>query len=263
MYKIHSFEPGLWSLEGSIMRALRVLALLCCLAIIGRAQQNTQDRIEVGVNAAFNLNTHKSGVISSSSGVTCCGDFTEGVGRGFSAALLVSLPVLNDFRVEARLIISDGSVDFEEDVPFTSPDGLGDMISGLSRYHYKTDLIVAGFEVMMEYNPIAGLTIATGPGVYMLAKKKYNYSQYLLEPAGYEYIGGTRTDHLHDGSIENTVSPMLAAVVNAGYRIPLGAQEQYTIHPEMSYKHFFSNIVDGSDWTLNALGFGLSFRMSL
>jgi hypothetical protein len=228
-----------------------------------RAQSQLQNHSSIGFLFYYSMNSHEASFKGLPDIPSCCPEYNDGTGRGYSLGLLYEMPLSREFRIETHLLYSDISADFE------STEGLiininNEPYEGRFKHLIEADLRALAIELLFAYNPFAGLTISVGPGMSTLLVKDFHQSESIVDPEyGVFYPEGTRTRNEVFGEIPNSSTAIISGIAEIRYSILLDRNDEFSLNPTINYVYTFNDIVDNLLWKPHAFRVGLSIRTLL
>jgi len=222
---------------------------------------NAQPKQEVGLYVSGALNLHNASFTRLGDVRSCCPEFTNTSGLGWSAGAFYTYPLNDLWRLQARLTYADRSATLED----TETSFVADLrdsakvVEALFVHEVHASVTDIGLEPLLLFRPFGRLDIMIGGRIAIPIATTFRQTETLTEPADYgSYLGGNRVYVDTSADIPNVVSPQLSIATGLRYVIPLGARGATFLAPEIQYTIPLTQISDGTTWSVAHLRFGIS-----
>lgn len=191
---------------------------------------------------------------------TCCPEFTDGSGQGMAigASYELRLPQVDPrFSVGTKLLFSLYGTTLEaEERKLVTADR--DTATAIFGHTIETSQPALGAEFYGGFEVMPRLTLLGGGRVDMMLGGSYHQQEEIISPETIRYENDQRTRLVFDGSIPEENPLHLSAVIGARYDIPINLDHTLYLSPEVIFWQGFSNIINGNEWTMRGVRFGLS-----
>lgn len=208
------------------------------------------------LSGGFNLNQHNAEFSGLPGVPSCCPNYLDGNGSGFSLGAKFSIPVNRTMFAEMRLGFSSlNGIMTALQTQTIDDNGLA---TGVFEHKIDTRISVLTFEPTASFVLLNSLQIYGGLSLGAVTSASYTQTETLLSPSDVVFENDTRVRNRFSDKISQV--PVLQAGLTAGltYTIPLSNDGSLCAIPEITYTLGLTNVVSTNDtWKINTLRFGL------
>ena len=227
-----------------------------------RAQVATAGRPAYGLFGHVNLNSHTADFRALPGTPSCCPQYEDGSGTGFSIGGIYEWPLGGAFLLQLRAGYVDRSalLKAEEGMLVSGTDG---PIPGTIEHSIDASISSLGLEPLGGYAILPGLSAWLGVHAGYVLAKRFEQRELLIEPstAG-TFENGLRTRNEQEGDIPDASAMDLSLLAGLSYALPLNDAGTLSLVPEVFYSYGLTGIVKDLTWNANMLRAGLSLRYS-
>jgi outer membrane protein OmpA-like peptidoglycan-associated protein len=232
------------------------------------------DGIRYGVTGLFNYNAHSARFLQIPRAVPenlLDYYFQSGMGTGFSAGAFIGIPIFRWLNLDLRAsyVQRNGTLYSRLDSEIVGRrDGTGDV--GIFRRAFTANLATVGSEVLLNFNPAAGLNVYVGARAEWAVAKTYRQEETLVAPSdGVFHDSGERTRNVQSGTLPDVrnlgVANMNVEVMGGiGYEIPIHPSGAWTLEPTLFYGTQLYSVVQNLEkdeyWKIATLRGGVALR---
>jgi outer membrane protein OmpA-like peptidoglycan-associated protein len=241
------------------MRVLSTISLVVICTVFCRFTALSQDRPAYGIFGNYNLTSYSADFRSFPNVPSCCPQYSDGTGSGFSAGLLYQLPLADQLRLALRAGYSSrsGTLTREENTTVTGN------IPAIFEHRVDASLADIGIEPLVQYNLFGSLWLNVGARVALVTTNQFSQKETIITPTDGVFPNGSSTrNELTDQPIPNSSSLFAAALGGISYDLPLNAKGTLILAPEVLYSLGITPVVSGLDWSTNSLRIGLALKYS-
>ena len=252
-----------------LISSIAVFAILLTAINTGYSQklipEKSKTNYRLGGFIHYNYNMYDASFGRLPNVPSCCPEFTDGTGMGFSAGFLFEYPLSDRFFLSGRLGYFDRSGEFEYDETSNRTvvyDYQNDTdVQGTFRHTLETTLGMIAFEPGINYRIWQGLFAHAGAQVgFINLTNDHTHSEQIIEPAVGVFETGTDTRLQSEGEIDDLSSISLGVYGGLSYEIPLDKNSEFILAPEIFYTYGLTDVVQDYEWKAHALRFGLAFK---
>lgn len=227
---------------------------------------NAKEPIYYGVYSNLNFNNFTADFQQLDGFNTCCPGFREGDGRGFSFGLNLRLPAdktsyygiklgLNDFSGELRRTQS-----ININLPNTGKT------NGEFTHYIDASIRAITFEPYYSYNIFNKLFLNAGLQFSSVISGTHNSIEKITKPTNtgtfwneeLDESTNSRSRNQQSGDIPNLSVFDLGVVFGLSYEVQMNKNNTVRLHPEVSYRYGFTNIVSDNNWKISSFNIGAS-----
>lgn len=218
--------------------------------------------MDYGIFAHYNMNMHAADFTTLPGVPNCCPKFKEGSGGAFSFGLMIAKPFSSALSLQLRAGMYNYSALLEADEKGAF-DINDEAVEGVMRHEIDATISHIGIEPILSYRLFSGFSVNVGLQAGFIMQKEYSQYEEITEPKNQVvYENGDKRYLESSGDIPEASSLMLSALAGLSYELPLNKDKTLMLVPEVFYSIGLSNVVtpDTSDWSINALRAGISFK---
>lgn len=200
---------------------------------------------------------------------TCGTTFSNTIDRGYTAGLLIELPLAKQWRIQTRGGFGDISTLLK-----TSEQSIGNTLIRRSvppfdtasvpvSTEYSLDAGLSGFfiEPSIGYEIIPRLFARVGFSATFLTTKSFSQRENIISPQGTLFNNDRSFRNDTSGTIPNTSPALLHGVLGINYDFPLSTK--LTASPEIRLLLPFNNISSDLTWVTTILQVGATLKYTL
>ncbi len=240
------------------MRLLLSILVVAC-SVPSVAQISGTDVWRFGITGSGVLNMH-SGPLTTQDGLAECGTFEDATTLGFSIGNSAWYALTPNVALSGRLQYWNANGTFTAPNPVQPLVALSDgsTVPLSTEYTLQTNVSYILLDVIAQWYFATDWYAGIGPQIGFNTLATFDQSESIVQPSFLEFVnGGTdRTifaSSFTNSSVSTPVRLALHAVVGRDIRV----SDRFLVTPEIGYAYGFTNVVTGSDWTINALNVGL------
>ena len=239
-----------------------LLVIIMVLTAAGLdAKDNPELKGQYGIYGSLGILSHTADFNELPGLNSCCGEFGDGSGTGFSFGFLYKMPLSSSLGLDFRLGYSSlpGEITHEE------------YIGNAYNYDLQTVKAISEYKLesafgMIEFTPTLSIQLFNKPIYFNLGASlglilsgSYDYSEELIEPDNIMFIDGTDI-HSSEGDIDKIASLYMAGIGSISYDIDIS--KTLVFSPELAFCYNFTNLVQDVSWKVNSirLGFALKYH---
>jgi outer membrane protein OmpA-like peptidoglycan-associated protein len=231
-----------------------MLKYILGLVVLSNTLLYAQNNTGLGIMGAFALNSHSADFRTFPGVPSCCPRYDDGSGPGMLFGIFYRMPIARGFGLSLRASYSslNGTLDR------TEQELLSGGVQGSFLHQVQARIADIGIEPVLQYNVLDRLWLNAGFRVGYVAGKTFSQKEQLQTPGFLFSNGRTIRNEVNDQPIPQASGILAGIVSGIGYNLPLDAQSNLVLSPELSYLLPLSNIVQGIDWKISQLRFGAS-----
>jgi outer membrane protein OmpA-like peptidoglycan-associated protein len=196
--------------------------------------------------------------------------FQNGTGNGWSAGLLVEVPLTSWLNIGLRgatVTYNATLLSVLNNETIGRLDGTGDLAA--FRRRMDVSLASAGAELIFGVNPLAGLNIYLGARGELAYTKTHRSEEEIVQPSDGTFENGERTRNVQSGVLPNVRGLNIAnfnaaAMAGVGYELPVNPARSWTVEPYVMASYGLLPLLEGlkagEEWRTNALRGGVALR---
>lgn len=240
-----------------------VLLFLLLFPVVLTAQPDpvADTRPRYGLLAGMNFNRHEADIRALPGVPNCCPRFESGNGIGFSGGAFWQLSLGAPFSVWLRAGYMSLDATLSEVEPMTLGAN-GQEIQGEFEHSVDAMLGTVGFEPMLDYRIVDGLSFMAGVRAGYLLRRDYAQREELITPSTGTFENGDRIRNSDEGRILQTNRFHGSLLGGFSYEIPLNRQRTMFLAPEILLSYGVTNLVKDSLWKTHALRLGVALKFA-
>ena len=213
-----------------------------------------------GVYFGLSRNLHRADHINGLPGVpSCCPDYTNGSGIGYSAGVLAEIPFADPWRVGWLLSLAsyDGKL---QTLEYEEVNANRALVVATFEHTIESNINAIGLESYIGYEVISNLKLRLGLRGDLLFGQNFSQQERLAAPEGITYETGRRTRLEFDGTV-SSAAPLHGAVVGGiRYDLPINKNKSWAIAPEISGWYGLTDLIKDVPWSVHGLRLGVSLQ---
>lgn len=242
------------------MKFIKILtATILFILSVDAATAGERPSMSYGVYGSFNSVMHSAGFPSLPGMNTCCRQYNDATGSGFSGGILLRGEVSEktSWQLRAGYTVLGGQWE-EQEVIGNVYDANWNTTEAVSSYNLDATLGLAELSPMIAYEPFTfPLELRLGVNIGYFVQSDFSNSEELISPTDARFSNGSRF-YDNEGSIEELTTPFMAAIAMLGYDIELS--RTMILSPEIGYSFNFLDITSEEEWKAHSLRVGVSLR---
>ena len=241
------------------MRVLTTLSLIVICTVFCQFSAQSQQRPAYGIFGDYNLNSYTADFRNFPNVPSCCPQYQDGIGSGFSLGILYELPLADKLRLALRLGYSSrsGTLKRTENTVVTGN------IPGVFEHQVDASLADIGLEPIAQYNLFGSLWLNLGGRIAAVTTKNFSQKETIISPTDGVFPNGSSTrNEFNDQAIPEASSLYAAVLGGLSYDLPLNAQGSLILAPEVLYSLGITPVASGLKWSSNSLRIGLALKYS-
>lgn len=267
---MHRLQQLLHRLQQSLQSA--VLFCLCALLLAVEAKvsaQTTETRTttsELGLMVSGAVNLHNASFRKLGDVRSCCPEFSNGFGLGWSAGAFYTHALSDVWRLQARFSYAQrsGTLTDEEKSFVADLRDSARVIEALFTHEIEATITDLGFEPLLLFRPVGRLDLMLGGRIALPLVTRFHQTETLTEPRDYgEYLGVGRLYVDTTAEIPEPVKPQFSLALGMRYVIPFSKLGSPFLSPELQYTLPLTHISTSTNWSVSHLRFGLAFGIAL
>ncbi|MCX6154792.1 MAG: OmpA family protein [Candidatus Kapabacteria bacterium] len=232
--------------------------------------------ISLGIYGNYNLNYDAANFPKLPGIPNCCEVFKHGYGNGYSAGLIIEVPLAAFFDINSLYYayIKAGYSDKTSELLSTQPliawsPAENKKVVGEFEHHLADTIRAMSYQFYSGFKVWNELKIHAGISFDFLTIRKFHQFEKLSKPEGGTFydstIGNTYKTIRNDtsGVIPQSNSLLLSGIIGLSYDLPLDSRGVLVASPEIFYHYGLNNIVQGIEWKKNIISLGVSVKYSL
>jgi outer membrane protein OmpA-like peptidoglycan-associated protein len=245
-------------------RYFNICVLLILLtATITKSQeyryQPNEQRPAYGLFFNLGLNNHSAEFTGLEGIPSCCPRYETGSGLGYNLGLLYSFPVMNGWDLQIRGLYTNLSALLSQTEPVAVAGPDGHSYSGQFEHSIDASITSFGIAPLMGYRLTDELTLNVGLRAGMLMEKSFASKEEIKEPGfGVFEDTKTRTRHVYQQDIPSASAIDLALLGGISYKLPISANSEWLLVPEVFYSYGLAPIASGLTWRANTISGGVA-----
>lgn len=213
----------------------------------------------VGIVGASSLTSHSLDIRSLPGVPSCCPQYKNGTGTGFTLGALYELPVNSAMTLEIKGMFTrkTGTITALETKLIYDGKGSADGI-----FEHTIDATLTKIELVptLRYKVVGGLNALAGGSVGLASGATYAQQERLITSANVLFENDSRSRLQSSGTISGTAA--FQAEFHAGlcYDVPLNSASTWLVSPQATYSLGITNILQNEKWSINSLNLGIAIR---
>lgn len=236
--------------------SILIISLLATLSV--SLAQATPD-FKIGIHAGYNLNYHTIDFGELSNTPQCNSCLESRGGSGISIGANLDLPLLNSLFLSVKLGYNmlDGYFQNETSMPIVQ-NGIPTI--AIIGKNIDSKIRSAYFEPTLSFRIAEGLHADAGLRLGYLVKSNFTSEEKLISPINATFENGMRVRNATGGEIPDANDLQAGLVAGLSYEFVISDAGDIALVPYGTFYYGVTNIAKGSNWELNSLQFGLSFK---
>jgi outer membrane protein OmpA-like peptidoglycan-associated protein len=248
------------------MKTTTSLSLSILLAMLALCPLNAQQvggditfLGSVGIVGASSLTSHSLDIRSLPGVPSCCPQYKNGTGAGFTLGALYELPVNSAMTLEIKGMFTrkTGTITALETKLIYDGKGSADGI-----FEHTIDATLTKIELVptLRYKITGGLKALAGGSIGLASGATYAQQERLITSSNVLFENDSRSRLQSSGIISGTAA--FQAEIHAGlsYNVPLNSNATWIASPQATYSFGITNILQNEKWNVNSLNFGIAIR---
>jgi len=125
----------------------------------------------------------------------------------------------------------------------------------------EADILSVNIEPAVQYEIVQQLYAHVGISAGLLMTTQYSQIEVITVPESGTFPNGERSrNEVTDEPIPGASSVVAGLVAGISYDLPLNRDQSVFISPELYYNYGLTNLVDGLDWSVNQVRFGVAVK---
>jgi len=248
------------------MRRSNILLLfIWAFALMNISLYSQIDSVELkpkyGIFSNFNLNFHDAAFRGLPGVPSCCPEYSNAFGTGYSFGALIDYPINNDLQVNLRLGYASYSAGFSnnETIDNIIVNGIGRQ--GTIEHLLDVSIGNIGIEPTASYRVTNSLYLRAGLRLSLITGTYYDQIEKIVDPPDRgTFADGRSFRNKSDGDINNALSFQEGLIFGSSYELPINKQKSLFLVPEIYYTYLFTPVISDYDWTIHSVSFGLAVK---
>jgi outer membrane protein OmpA-like peptidoglycan-associated protein len=235
-----------------------IVTIVVCLT--GIATLHAQMRSEVGLTLLGVSAIHNADLRALPGVPSCCPAYGDGSGIGGTIAISYAIPLTHASRLVIRggYSVLNGTLERDESVIVAGGK------QGVFRHTVDASFADITIEPLYRHTLMSDLYAAIGVRAGLITSATFSQRETIVEPGDGTFPGGQRTrNRVDDADVPEAATYTVGLVGVLGYDLPLQKHGRLRLVPEISYVYPLTNLVNGVDWTMSQVRFGVALNVRL
>lgn len=242
----------------------RILILLATI-VTSAVLQAQQDVVRFGITGSATLNMH-SGTLTTADGLLECGTFQDATTLGWTAGNAIWYPITDKLVFDGRVQYwkADGLFTAANEVQpnVALPDG--SLVRMQSEYELQTTLDYVNVDLLGLWYFTPELFVGLGPQIGVNTRAAFSQSEKILAPSYLEFTqGGQERTFLASDFAKNGTQAGIRFAASALVGYDIRVHPNIVVTPEVGYAYAFTNVLNSSNWSVNAARAGVTVSWAI